>query len=68
MARLTQTDKEAFRELTERGWVNDPAEQSPRFMPLTTEAREAYCRWATEAAKFHKGIKPVNFSGDHWKL
>jgi len=27
-----------------------------------------HCDWATETSKFFKGTKPVDFSGDHWKL
>jgi hypothetical protein len=42
--------------------------RSPRIVEPTPEARARYCRWATEAAKFYKGHKPVRFTGDHWKL
>jgi len=68
MARLTEADKAAFRELTQRGWVPEPEERSPRIVKPTTEARTRYCRWATDAARFFKGTKPVDFGGDHWKL
>lgn len=66
--RLTKHDEEAFRELTERGWRQSPEERSPRFVEQTPEGRRRYCEWATEAAKFFKGEKPVRFHGDHWKL
>ncbi len=68
MARLSDSDKKAFREFTARGWEQSPAERSPRCVPQTTEGRAAYVRWATEAAKFFKGKKPVRFEGEHWKL
>ncbi len=68
MARLTEYDREAFRQLTESGWRQSPEERSPRFVEPTTEARERYCRWATEAAKFFKGVKPMRFGGDNWRL
>ena len=68
MAKLSEIDKAAFRELTERGWEQNDQELSPRFVMPTPEARRHYCEWATQAAKFFKGAKPIDFSGDHWKL
>lgn len=68
MAKLTETDKAAFREFTERGWEQNEQECSPKVLAATIEARRRYCEWAKEAAKFFKGNKPVDFSGDHWKL
>jgi hypothetical protein len=68
MNRLTPDDRAAFRELTERSWVQSPEERSPRVVEDTPEARERYCRWATDAARFFKGQKPVRFTGSHWKL
>lgn len=68
MNRLTKHDREAFRELTERGWVQSPEERSPRFAEDTPEARERYCHWAADAARFFKGKKPVRFTGSQWKL
>lgn len=67
-SRLTKDDREAFRELTERGWAQSEEERSARFAENTPEARERYCRWATDAAKFFKGKKPACFVGSHWKL
>jgi hypothetical protein len=68
MARLSEADRAALRELTARGWVQAPAERSPALVAPTVEARERYCRWATAAARFYKGRKPVRFVGRHWKL
>jgi len=68
MTRLTETDREHFRKLTEEGWQQSREEQSPSRVAPTLEARNRYCRWATEAAKFYKGKKPVRFGGDYWKL
>ncbi len=68
MTKLSESDKAAFRELTARGWEQSPEERSPRFVEQTPEGRARYVRWATEASKFFKGTKPVDFSGDHWKL
>ena len=68
MAKLTDSEKTAFREFMARGWEQSPEEQSPRIVEPTPEGRARYIRWATEASKFFKGTKPVDFSGDHWKL
>ncbi|MFW6218365.1 MAG: hypothetical protein ACOC4K_05175 [Verrucomicrobiota bacterium] len=68
MAKLSDRDKAAFRELSARGWEQSPEECSPRTVPQTPEGRAAYIRWATEASTFFKGTKPVNFEGEHWML
>lgn len=68
MARLTETDRAAFRNLAEAGWIQSTAERSPAIVAPTKEARERYCRWATDAARFYRGEKPVRFQGSHWKL
>jgi len=66
MARLSKSDREAFQNAGR--WIERPEQRSPRLVEPTPEARARYCRWATEAAKFFKGEKPVRFTGDHWKL
>ena len=68
MPRLTKDDRNAFRELTERGWRQSPEERSPRVVEQTAEARECECRWASEAARLFKGKKLVRFGGSQWKL
>ncbi|NBC48423.1 MAG: hypothetical protein GVY22_10610 [Gammaproteobacteria bacterium] len=68
MTQLTETDRTAFRRLAEAGWIQSTAERSPAIVAPTAEARERYCRWATEAARFYRGEKPVRFQGDQWKL
>ncbi len=68
MKRLTNNDRNAFRELTERGWKQSPVERSPRVVEQTAEARKRYCQWASDAARFFKGKKPVRFGGSQWKL
>ena len=45
-----------------------PLSYNERIVAPTTEARERYARFATEAAKLNKGTKPVRFEGTHWKL
>lgn len=68
MTKLTEADRAAFRRLSETGWVETPAQLSPTIVDGTAAARERYCRWATQAAHFYRGQKPVRFSGKHWKL
>ncbi len=68
MAKLTPDDRAAFRRLTAAGWVQSPLERSPQMLEPTAEARYLYCLWATAAAKFFRGEKPVRFGGAHWKL
>lgn len=68
MARLTDAERAEFRRLAESGWTEAPAQRSPMIVAPTAEARERYCRWATEASRFYRGSKPVRFVGEHWKL
>jgi hypothetical protein len=68
MAQLSKTDKAAFRELSSKGWEQSDEERSPQIVEATPEARARYIRWASEASKFFKGEKPVDFGGAHWKL
>ena len=68
MAHLSKHDIAAFSEASKQPWQQSPEERSPRLVEQTPEGRARYIRWATEAAKFFKGDKPVDFSGDHWKL
>lgn len=66
MARLNETDRKTL--LEPKPWTEPDAMRSPRIVEPTTEARARYCRWASEAARFYRGTKPVRFTGDHWKL
>lgn len=66
MALLSESDKTAFRESAR--WTEPVELRRPRVPEATPQARARYCRWATEAAKFFKGEKPVRFEGQHWKL
>lgn len=68
MARLTEADRTALLRLSKSGWTQSAEERSPAVVEQTTAGRERYCRWATAAAKFYRGRKPVRFVGEHWKL
>ncbi len=66
MARLTDEDKAAFRELSERGWVQTEAERSPVFVNPTPEVNQAYCNWLSSIPQPRKPFRP--YTGEHWKL
>lgn len=66
MTRLSESEKAAFRQVVK--WIEPDEMRSPCVVEATPEARRRYVRWATEAAKFFKGKKPVRFVGDYWKL
>ncbi len=66
MARLTDADRKAL--LGAKPWTEPDEMRSPQIVEQTPEGRARYIRWATEAAKFYKGTKPVCFTGEHWKL
>ena len=68
MARLTQTDKDALRNLSQIGWVQKEEERSPVFVDPTVENNQRYCRWITEVSKLLPQNKPVRFNGKAWKL
>ncbi len=68
MARLTDSDREAFRELTQRGWIEEDALRSPRYVEPTPENLVRYCAWLDETSRFFIANKSIDFSGDHWKL
>lgn len=61
MARLTDTEEAQWREAA-RKRASAPA---PR--PRRMTAKE-YLEFATFAAAFTRGRKPVKFSGDRWRL
>lgn len=68
MARLTDNERKALRELASQHREEPPLTDDERFVAPTAEARARYIRFATEACRFYKGDKPVRFIGKHWKL
>ena len=61
MARLSETEKRQLVAATKRR----PAKSAPPPRPMSP--RE-YVEFATFAARFARGSKPVRFVGDEWKL
>lgn len=68
MARLNEDERKAIIAAAARPWVQNEAIAKLDVVQPTMEARQRYCLWATEAAVFFKGRKPVHFSGEQWKL
>ena len=66
MARLSKEDCESFKQV--KPWRQSREERESSHVAQTTEARARYCRWASQAALFYKGQKPVRFVGSNWKL
>lgn len=60
MARLTEADKTAMKAVA----AMPPFRQPP---PRPASPAEVV-KFLTEAARFSRGRKPVNFAGAHWQL
>lgn len=68
MARLTDSDKKSFRDLTQRGWLQSKEERSPVFFAPNQENNQAYCRWVSRLSNISQKNKTVGFVGVDWKL
>lgn len=71
MARLTTADKQAFKTLSTKGWIQSEEERSPMFVNPTPEVNERYCRWVSGISKVFTSAspgKPAKFFGSNWKL
>lgn len=68
MARLTDRERDAWRRVSPDSLPSPPLRDGERFVAPTVTARARYIRFVTQASTFHKGDKPVRFTGDHWKL
>ena len=68
MARLTEAEREALRQLADKDCDAQSLSANERFVAPTPEARARYIRFATEASRFYRGEQPVRFGGDCWRL
>lgn len=59
MAKLTEMDKQALRELSQRGWKQSAEELRPAIDPVHPASIEALCRWAALLSKQPANAKPV---------
>jgi len=68
MSRLTEHEHRQLIAAARRPLNSPPLRPDERFVAPTPEARRRYILFATEAACFYRGVKPVGFRGDLWKL
>jgi len=68
VARLTKSERAEWLRVASVPMDEPPLSYNERIVAPTTEARERYARFATEAAKLYKGTKTVRLEGGHWKL
>lgn len=68
MTKLSDQEKQAWREAAKHPIRQPPLRPDERFVAPTPEARSRYIRFATQAAAFYKGAKPVRFRGNDWRL
>ncbi len=68
MTKLGDSEKQEWRRLGSEHLTQPPLARHERIVAPTPEAREAYVRFATQAARFYRGDRPVRFVGDQWKL
>lgn len=68
MARLSDEEREMRQNLSRESISEAPLSPEERFVAPTPEARERYIHFATQAALFYKGERPIGFRGNHWKL
>jgi len=68
MSRLTEQERRALIAAVRQPLNSPPLRPDERFVAPTPEARRRYILFATEAARFYRGVKPVGFRGNQWKL
>ncbi len=68
MTRLTEAERTAWRALSDECLTQPALRHDERFVEQTPAGRQRYIEFATEAACFFKGEKPVRFVGEHWRL
>jgi hypothetical protein len=62
---VNDDERDAWRELAAKPWR---VPRRPQLVHPDPQSRFAYIRFATAAAVFFRGKKPVRFTGDHWCL
>lgn len=68
MTKLSDKEREAWRNVVKHRIQQPPLRPDERFVAPTPEARMRYIRFATQASAFFKGEKPVRFRGNDWRL
>ncbi|GAB4174190.1 MAG: hypothetical protein Kow0020_09610 [Wenzhouxiangellaceae bacterium] len=68
MSRLSEQERAELIAAARKPLNGPPLRPDERFVAPTPEARHRYIVFATQAARFYRGDKPVRFIGDRWKL
>jgi hypothetical protein len=68
MSRLSEQERSELITAARQPISNPPLRLDERFVAPTPEARRRYILFATEAARFYRGVRPIGFRGDQWKL
>jgi len=68
MSRLSESEKQALLAACDKDMEGPPLRDDERFVPPSPEGRARYIDFATQAARFYRGRKPVGFKGECWKL
>ena len=68
MNRRTEQATQALRKSLDQSFKQPALRSDERLVADTPETRLRYIQFATQAAEFYKGEKPVRFTGENWKL
>jgi hypothetical protein len=68
MARLTETDKKALREVNHSGWIQCAEERSPVIVEPTPENNWRYCKWLSQLPDLPQAAHPEQPTGSNWLL
>jgi hypothetical protein len=68
MTRLSDEEREMLRNLSSHSGSEPQLPLDQRFVAPTPEARERYIDFASQAAVFYKGDRPIGLRGNQWKL
>lgn len=68
MTRLTETEREAIRQLADEPISQPALPATEQFVQPTPEGRLDYIRFNTAAAALFRGTRPIGFHGNDWRL
>ncbi len=68
MTRLTAAEREAFKQTAGQDMRQPDLGSEADQGCLTPHARLEYLRFASAAAAFFRGTRPLGFRGDDWRL
>lgn len=65
--KMTESERKMWEAARDNPWRVPRSTREETVIP-TLETRRRYIQFASEAAMLCREKKPVNFSGEHWKL